>query len=99
MEKEKTKFCAPLLDAYRWHESSHYRNGLPEPYSQETMTALDELFKMVQGISPYNKTTGLRKLFIPIDRGTVEDFRNYCGYYDEEDEISPEELDETWKRD
>ena len=99
MEKEKTKFCAPLLDAYRWHESSHYRNGLPEPYSQETMTALDELFKMVRGISPYNKTTGLRELFIPVDRGTVEDFRNYCGYYDEEDEISPEELDETWKRD
>ena len=99
MEKDKTNFCAPLLDAYRWHESSHYRNGLPEPYSPETMTALDELFKMVRGISPYNKTTGLRKLFIPVDRGTVEDFRNYCGYYDEEDEISPEELDETWKRD
>ena len=55
MEKEKTKFCAPLLNAYRWHESSHYRNGLPEPYSRETMTALDELFKMVRGISPYNK--------------------------------------------
>ena len=63
------------------------------------MTALDDLFKMVRGISPYNKTTGLRELFIPVDRGTVEDFRNYCGYYDEEDEISPEELDETWKRD
>ena len=99
MENDKTNFCAPLLDAYRWHESTSYRNGHPEPYNPETMAALDELFKMVRGISPYNKTTGLRKLFIPVDRGTVEDFRNYCGYYDEEEEISPEELDEEWKRD
>ena len=99
MKKEKMNFCAPALDSYRWGHDLHRRTGLPEPYSPETMAALDELFNLVRGISPYNESNGLRRLYLPIEKGTLEDYKNYCVYFDDDDDISPEEIEEMWKRD
>ena len=44
MKDKKIHFCAPVLDWFRFGFGSERRNGgLPEPYSAETMKALDEL--------------------------------------------------------
>ena len=99
MKKDKTYFCAPSLDGYRWIHDLHRRTGLPEPYTPKTMKALDKLFKIVRGISPYNESNGLRRLYFPIERGTIEDYKNHCGYFGDDDDPSPEEIEEMWKRD
>ena len=67
MKNKKKNYCAPVLDWFRFSRIGSSRNGLPEPYSPETMKALDDLFAMIRQISPYYEN-GVRKLFFQVDR-------------------------------
>ena len=99
MGNEKIHFCAPVLDRFRFTFGSERRNGgQPEPYSAETMKALDELFADIRHISPYYDN-GVRKLFFQIERGRIEDYEDYEEMLADGTVKNRGEFEEMWKRD
>ena len=99
MKDKKIHFCAPVLDWFRFGFGSERRNGgLPEPYSAETMEALDELFAAIRNISQYYDN-GVRKLFFQIERGSLDDYEDYDEMLADGTVKNREEFEEMWKRD
>ena len=67
MGNEKIHFCAPVLDRFRFTFGSERRNGgQPEPYSAETMKALDELFADI-GTYPHITITAYGSCFSKLN--------------------------------
>lgn len=98
MNNKKKNYCAPVLDWFRFSHTGSSRNGLPQPYSPETMKALDDLFAMIRQISPYYEN-GVRKLFFQVDRGSIEDYGNYDELLADGTVKNREEFEEMWKLD
>lgn len=96
MNNKKKNYCAPVLDWFRFSHTGSSRNGLPQPYSPETMKALDDLFAMIRQISPYYEN-GVRKLFFQVDRGSIEDYGNYDELLADGTVKNREEFEEMWK--
>lgn len=66
-------------------------------YDEPSYGKIDELFKLMERIEPSRKDRGIRELWLPVERGAIEDFGDYEELLEDEQVASREEFEDWWK--
>ena len=94
VEPEELRMTAPLADAYE-DRLDHAHDAFSSTSDERVVKAMRRLWQAMQPIAPTGDD-GYREIWVRIERGSVDDFREYSLWYDKEDEIPLEQLEKDW---
>lgn len=88
----------PNIEYYiSWLGNLNYRDSdIDFTYDQQSYKDIDEIFNLLEQIKP-TATGRTWELWIPAQRGTIEDFGNFEECRDAAEVDTPEEFEELWR--